>query len=151
MAVHIKEARLLVEKDAGDFVWQLLTKGYKYSEAISNHGGVPQRWQVIYSEQAFIREQKTLIKEIAKKQEELKKLLWHLSNKVFACETDANMAIKPILKTLKYHQITCAVTAITKHKGTGRPKVDEAPNVTGYQIESTIFADDNAIKKQLTA
>ena len=143
----IKEARLLVEKDAGDFIWQLLTKGYQYSEAISNHGGVPQRWQVIYSEQAFIREQKTLIKKIAKKQEELKKLLWHLNNKVFACEADANMAIKPILKVLKYHQITYAVTAITKHKGKGRPKADETPEIAGYQIEGTIFADDNAIKK----
>ena len=81
---NIKEAKELVENAA---------EGYKYHELTSCYDGIQQRWQVVYSEQAFNREQKTLTKKIAKKHDALTKTLWHLGNKVFACGQDANMAI----------------------------------------------------------
>ena len=62
----IKAARELVEKDFEEFTWKSLGDKYNYCELKSEHGGVEQRWQVIYSTEAFKKEEKSLTKRIEK-------------------------------------------------------------------------------------
>jgi transposase len=66
---------------------------------------VKQRWALIYSEQAYIREIATLEKNIQKEKLEAEKMLWHLGNQSFGCEKDIEQALKPLIKKLKYHDV----------------------------------------------
>lgn len=143
----IKEARILVEKKDYELQWNILSNGYKYHELFSQHGEITQRWQVIYSEQAFKRESKSLAKKILAEKEKLKKLIWHLENKKFTCENDAANAIVPAKKGLKYHNISCEIKSITKYRKKGRPSSEETTTVVGYQIISVINEDVELITK----
>lgn len=143
----IKEARLLVEKNDSELHWNMLSKGYKFHELISNYGEVPQRWQIIYSEQAFKRETKSLTKRILKEQEKLIKILWHLENKKFTCEEDAINALKPIKKGWKYHDIFSEIKPISKYSKKGRPSSKEASTIIGYQIVGVVHENVELINK----
>jgi transposase len=143
----IKEARTLVEKNDSEFQWNILSDGYKFHELISQYGEITQRWQIIYSEQAFKRETKSLTKRILKEQEKLKKILWHLENKKFTCEDDAATAINPLNKGLKYHTIFSEIKPISKYFKKGRPSSEETTTVIGYQIVSVIHENVELIKK----
>lgn len=70
---NIKEARILVEKNDSEFLWNILSDGYKFQELISQYGEITQRWQLVYSEQAFKREAKSLTNRIIKEQAKIKK------------------------------------------------------------------------------
>jgi transposase len=59
-----------------------------------------QRWLLVFSEQAYQREKKTLEKNLKNKDDELKKTLWHLSNELFKCENDAKAALEKIKKNI---------------------------------------------------
>ena len=76
----IKEARALVEKPETTIDWVEMERGYKISPFKSSYGQIEQRWLLVYSAQAYKREQKTLEKGLNRKAEGLKKALWHLGN-----------------------------------------------------------------------
>jgi transposase len=73
----LKEAKIVVEKSNEPIVWTEHDKGYKTAEFESNYGEVQQRWILVYSEQAYSREKKTLEKKLEKQSNELEKELWH--------------------------------------------------------------------------
>ena len=73
-----------------------------------------------------------------KKAQELIKTLWHISNEVFQCPDDATQALRPLVKSLKYHQIHYEVLPIERHTGKGRPKPGAQKVVTGYQIQACL-------------
>lgn len=85
----ITEAKNLVEKPSEDISWIDVGNGYKISSFDSFYGEIKQRWLLVFSEQAYHREKKTLEKKITKEAEKLKQALWHLSNQIFHCEKDA--------------------------------------------------------------
>jgi transposase len=80
-----------------------ITDGYFGVEVCSIYGGVPQRWLLIYSEQAFTREKKTLERNIKKELEIKKKEIRVLASKEFDCECDARKALSSLEKKFKYH------------------------------------------------
>ena len=94
MPETIQEARILVERAEAEMDWVDIDKGYKISPFKSSYGGIEQRWLLVYSAQAYEREEKTLEKNLAKKAETLNKALWHLGNEVFGCRKDAESALK---------------------------------------------------------
>src|SRR6185437_706261 len=95
---NIKEAAELVSKADKDIMWQEYNKEYKSAAFDSTYGGITQRWLLVFSKHAYEREKKTLEKQLAKKDIELEKALWHLSNEVFSCEKDAKLALKNLAK-----------------------------------------------------
>ena len=101
----IKEAKELVEKSDQEINWKVLEKGYKIAPFYSNYGGLKQRWLLVYSEQAYERERKTLEKSLAAKDEVLRKQLWHLGNELFTCKEDARSALKGIEKKNRLYKI----------------------------------------------
>ncbi len=67
------EARDWVSKPDAEIAWHQHDGGYKFVESESQQGGIAQRWLLVYSEQAYAREKKTLERDLGKKETLLKK------------------------------------------------------------------------------
>jgi transposase len=142
---RLNEVKTLCESPKEIFQWIELGSGYQMVPMNSEYGGLKQRWQLIYSEQAYKREKKSFLRRIDKEAEALKKALWHLGNQVFGCEKDAERAARPIVKKLKYHQISYQIEGIEKHSNRGRPGKNSPLEKVGYKIDSTFVRNDAAI------
>jgi transposase len=142
----IKEARELVEKPDQEITWIDREKGYKTALFYSNYGDVKQRWLLVYSDQSYRREEKTFTKKLEKQETELKKILWHLSNEIFACESDATKEINKIIKKFPYHSVELNIAPVTRHEKSGRPKKGATGEVIGYQVQSEIRRNESAIE-----
>ena len=123
--------------------------GYRISSFDSSYGGIKQRWLLVFSEQAYNREKKTLEKKIIKEAEKLKQALWHLNNQVFHCEKDALKAFEAIKKEYKLHKISGAVISLNKHSAPGRPKRDAEKVLAGYKVETSFERDIAEVEKIL--
>lgn len=138
---RIKEARKLAATKNDDLIWHDLDNGYAYSTHDSNYGDVKQRWTLFFSEAAFLRECKTLDKNVGKELIESEKVFWHLSNKVFDTEKECEKAIKELTKKLKYTQVSSQIIPVKKHAGMGRPKADAEAEIIGYKITYQLSKD----------
>lgn len=119
--------------------------GYFGIEVCSTYGDIAQRWLLVYSEQAFTREKKTLEKRINKELETKKKEIKALSFKEFDCECDAKRALSDLEKKCKYHKISeMHVNQIKVKSGRGRPKKDELV-IMKYKIRSELCVDQSKI------
>lgn len=147
----IAEAKRLVEQPEKEVTWIEWEKGYKASSYSSMYGGIPQRWLLVFSEQAYHREQKTLEKKIDKEAEALKQALWHFGNQEFHCEGDSLKALDAIKKGYKWHTIASQVVALCKYAGKGRPKQGAEKVVTGYKMEATFSRNEEAITQALNS
>jgi transposase len=145
----IKEAKELVGRPKNEFDWQDYGDGYMASSLMSEYGSVKQRWLLVYSEQAYHREKKTLEKKIEKQETALKKALWHLENQQFNCSDDAEKALIPIRKKYKHHDITSKVVPVKKYGKPGKPKEGDKKIITGYRVESQYAQNTTAIDEQL--
>jgi transposase len=122
-----------------------LEEGYHGKEFTSEYGEVKQRWLLVYSEQAYLREEKTLKKQIQKEKEEKTRELNRWCRTEFDCEKDAEEALLRWGKKLKYH---CLEEIAAKSKkaaqGKGRPKAG-APANYRYRIATTLKEDATKI------
>jgi transposase len=119
--------------------------GYRYRELESNYAGIKQRWLVVYSEQAYEREYETLVKNIRRENELQGKELWHLGNKVFACEADALKAAKSFDKKLRYHRVRYETHVKNSYDKKGRPEKTTVPVGQEWQIEGALVIDSRAV------
>ena len=147
---RLKEAKQLLGKLDGTIQWELKEKGYKTSSFSSHHGGIEQRWLLVFSEQAYRREEKTLEKNLKKKEAELQKALWHLSNEIFESEHTALSALKALKKKYQLHTITGEIVPELKYEQRGRPKPGEEKKVVGYKINASFERDLTEIEQVKT-
>ncbi|MGZ3745555.1 MAG: IS1634 family transposase [Pseudobdellovibrionaceae bacterium] len=147
----IAEVKRLVEKLDEEIAWVEVGNGYKTSSSHSMYGGIQQRWLLVFSEQAYHREKKTLEKKIEKEAEVLKQALWHFGNQSFHCEGDALKALDTIKREYKWHSIEGQVVALSKYAGRGRPKQGAEKKVAGYKVEATFSRNEEVIKKVLSS
>jgi transposase len=133
-----KEAKALLNRPSHELTWEAFDANYRGSVYETVLYGIAQRWVLIESQQASQRELKTFQRHLDKKAGELIKSLWHLSHQVFQCPDDAKQALKPLIKSLKYHQIHYEILPIERHVGKGRPKPGAQKVVIGYQIQACL-------------
>jgi transposase len=145
----IVEAKKLVEKPSEDISWTIFDDGYSLSRFESSYGGIKQRWLLVFSEEAYNREKKTLEKKIVKEGEKLKQELWHFCKKIFHCERDAAEALEVLRKDYKLHKIEGKSVALSKHVGSGRPKKNAEKVEIGYKVEASFERDTAEIEKLL--
>ena len=145
----IKETTILLEKPETEVNWVDMEKGYRVSPFKSSYGAIEQRWLLVYSAQAYKREQKTLEKNLDKKAERLEKALWHLGNEVFGCPKDAESALKSIVKKYPLFNIEGVLIEQMKYPKKGRPSVSDEKISTGYKIETTFCRNAEAVEKLL--
>lgn len=144
---NIKEASELVHKDDKNISWQKYDEEYKFAAFDSNYGGISQRWLLIFSKHAYEREKNTMKKQLAKKDIELEKALWHLSNEVFSCEQDAKSMLKKLEKKFMLYSIDGNIEPILKYDKPGKPKATDMKTVSGYKVITTFKRNAKLIEK----
>ncbi len=126
-------------------------EGYHLFGTEMRYGDVLQRWILVFSEKAYVREMKTLKKRISKEKEQVEKQLWHFSKNVFNCEKDGLQALEDLQKKWRYHKTVDTAVKVKKKKtsvGRGRPKKeDNLKNV--FSIHAGFKQDENAVQQAL--
>jgi len=145
----IKEARELVDLPNEEIPWKEQAQGYKIAPFTSHYGGVQQRWILVFSQQAYDRETKTLETNLKKKDKTLAKDLWHLGNEVFKCEKDAASALKKMVKKNPLYCISSTIAPVLKHTRVGKPRAGEEKVIVGYQVKATFVRNVTAIETVL--
>lgn len=145
---QLKEAKSLLRISDSELKWDVFDENYKGHEIEVMIHNVRQRWLLVHSEHAYKRELKTFHRRMEKKSDDLINKLWHLGNEIFQCESDAEKAIKPLLKSLKYHTINYQITPIEKYACKGRPKQDSEKHVVGFKIQSNLSSSLEKIKHE---
>ncbi len=116
-----------------------LKTGYMYRTLNANYADVPQRWLLIYSEQARIRAQKTVCRKILKQSEDEYKRFNKLCRKSFNCQEDALRAVDSLKKTLKLVNISeIVVNRRIHYANSGRPAKDAIPESTSYYLSAVV-------------
>lgn len=129
---------------------QEIEPGYCVREVSSMYGEVEQRWLLVHSQQAHLREEKTLRKRIRKELERAKIELNKLSHQDFDCEHDAQEQLKRWARELKYHFISTVQIAVrrTKKQGRGRPRLEEHLDQK-YRIQGELQEDFERVSQVL--
>lgn len=146
---NIKECVKLVSLPSQDIMWTKEANGYEWTEIGSIYGGIRQRWLLVFSQQAYEREKKTLMKRIAKEKEECSKACWHLGNQVFGCLDDAEKSMAQLNKKYRYHFIKHTIEPIEKYECRGRPNPLTPKLLQGYRIFCTLQEDEEKIAAAL--
>jgi len=94
-------------KEARDFItenqeWTKSEGGYQYAAKKSTYAGVQQRWILVFSQEAFVREMKTLSKNYVQSSLKEYKIFKKISKEQFTCEDDAKKALLKFNKHLKF-------------------------------------------------
>lgn len=146
---RIKEAKDTISELNHDELQDSNLEGYKYKQITSHYGGIKQRWLVVYSEKAFLREKETFDKNLVKQCEKAQKELWHLSKKDFACEADAEKAAKEIIRKWKFHTSEVVIVKKGVYKSKGRPSKASAPEKYVWNVTGEVVEDENAMQTAL--
>ncbi|MEG4628023.1 IS1634 family transposase, partial [Microcoleus sp. w1-18aA5] len=122
-------------------------KGYKIAARTSEYGNIKQRWLVIESEIRKQADLKKIVKQVEKQLESAKISLPKLSRQDFACITDAEVAIKKLSNSWKYHQIT-EIKCQEKPVKTTKRKLKESSETQTivYQVTGEIEPRISAIE-----
>jgi len=98
----IKQAqRLIDEVDLGAMVPLPGQEGYRFHVHRSDYADVPQRWLVLFSEEAQQRAPKSVAKQLERETEQETKAFSRLTKRVFNCRKDAEGALAALAATLK--------------------------------------------------
>jgi transposase len=138
----VAEAREWVSRPDGDIAWQAGEDGHKYAETLSVYGNVPQRWLLVYSEQGYAREKKTLEKNLEKREAQLAKEMRQLGSAAFGCAHDAEVELKKLQKEYPLHHIHGRVEEEKKYASKGKPAAGAVPLRIEYTLD--LVAERNA-------
>lgn len=124
-------------------------KGYKIATRTSEYANIKQRWLVRESEIRKQADLKKIVKQVEKQLESAKITLRKLSRQEFACIADAEIAIKKLSDSWKYHQIT-EIKSQEKPVKTTKRKLKEASKTQTkvYQVRGEIEPLISAIEAE---
>lgn len=145
----IVEAKACVSQEDEAISWITGEDGYKYAETLSVHGNVPQRWLLVYSEQGYAREKKTVEKNLAKEEEQLKKDIGHLGSHVFGCEKDAEENLAKLAKEHPLYHFQGQLIPVKKYARKGKPAAGDVADIVGYKIDLVLERNEEAVGKLL--
>jgi transposase len=131
-------ARRLLEE--GSASWQQSEDGlvHWFSCQMSLPQG-DERWVAIYTQASVARVRQTMLRQVNKAQSKWEQTCGHLSNRRFACETDAHAALERALKGKPcWLDIHSEFVAHPLYEGKGRPRKDATPSGFQWQIVATV-------------
>lgn len=134
-------AKQLVLKPDKDIDWEELNDGYK---AATYEVGDDEKWALIYSQQAYQRELKTLERKVAKAKESAAKSLKKLCQAPYACAADAMKAAKQWLKGQRFHCAEFTVEPREHYNKPGKPAKGAKPDRVDYHLRGSISDDHDA-------
>lgn len=112
---------------------------YAYQVVCSTYGSVAQRWLVLFSEDKYQRDLKSLHKRLLKQTQAAQKQLKRLSSSSFDTPESALQAADSLSKGMKYNDLE-NISVISKnhyHKA-GKPKKGQKPHRVTYHITASI-------------
>jgi transposase len=128
-------------------------KGYKIAAITSEYANIKQRWIVVESDLRKQAALKKIAQQVEKQLESASDSLRKLFRQEFACIADAEIAIKRLSDTWKYHQITeieCREKPVKK--STSKQKLENQTNPTVAQVTGQIKTRLSVIEaEQITA
>ena len=123
-------------------------EGYRWKEEAVEIFGRKMRWLLVFSDQAYQRETKTLERKVVKQEEELAEQLRKLARRSFGCQPDAEKALNQIIKKFSYLQLDGAqYTSKNKSAKVGRPKTGQSLT-KAWKVKASGKRDEKAIKKK---
>ncbi len=139
-------AKQLVRDIEQENMAQAQQPGYKFCEVCSNYGDIHQRWLVVYSQSAYDREYKTLLKRIEKAKDAAEKELYRAQAQEYPTEQAAITTLRYLEQSWPYHIGTHEVKEIRHYAHhRGRPAANAEPTHLTYQISVTLIEDQNKI------
>lgn len=125
-----------------------LDGGYSYLPHTSNYGDIPQRWLLVFSEQACKKEMHTFEKNLNKTKDKKEKGLWHLGNSPYACKEDALKAVNKFIKGLRFHELDYQIERKLKYQGKGRPAKNATATGEEWFITGTLKENELSIENE---
>jgi transposase len=138
-----KEARVALQ--VGDDAWQQEGDLF-WASALEAPAG--ERWVVVRTTRGEERARATVQRQVDKARHEWEQALWHLGNRRFACEPDAQTALAQLLKR-RPDRLAVQSQLVThpRHHRPGRPRQDATPGHHEWQIAATLTVDDEAVTR----
>ncbi len=144
--MRYKEAKTFIQNNSSYQFRPIVGKDYKIYTEEKVIKGVKQRWALIFSQQAYQREEKTLQRNIAKEQNKITKDLRHLANQKFSCQKDAQKSLQKIVKKLNFHEIKDVSYSVHKqYAKKGRPGKNDEPTGEYVQIKTTFEVNQQKV------
>ncbi len=133
-----------------DETWQTSEDGsiHWVSQIMSLPQG-KERWVIVYTTASQQRAQASLQRQVKQAQAAWEKKCWHLGNRRFACETDAQAAIdrekkgKPLWLDLSHELVVHA-----RHASRGRPRKEDRPPKEEWQIVATVTINQERVEQE---
>lgn len=108
-----------------------------------------ERWVVVRTTAGEERACATLARQAEKTHTAWEQQLWHLGNRRFACEADAQAVLAQQLKKRPdWLDVQSRVVAHPKHSRRGRPRADATPDREEWQIEASVTLNDEAVTRE---
>jgi transposase len=118
---------------------QPLITGYRYRAIHTQQAGIPQRWLMVFSQEAYQREVTTLRKTYQKRSLKEYKAFLTLSKQPFTCEPDALKALAKFAKQSDYLEMNILPCEKRPYyRGRGRPSHDDQPLGHHYHIRADV-------------
>jgi transposase len=109
-----------------------------------------ERWVVVRTTPGEERARATLQRQVEQARAHWEQALWHLGNRRFACEPDAQAALAQQLKKRpEWLDVQAHLVAHPKHDRVRRPRQDATPDRTEWQIAATVTVNAAAIAREV--
>jgi transposase len=116
-----------------------LSEGYRCQMLHSTYGSVAQRWALIYSEPRQPQAQRTADRQWLKQSDQDLKACHKLCRTAFACEADAQQALRAFEQGLQATQcIQVTMRPVAYYGKRGRPGPGASPARVVYQVEGVL-------------
>jgi transposase len=122
-------------------------KGYRIYPLCSTYGDRPQRWLLVYSQQAYERENRQLDKQVLRSQTAAEKAWRGVQQTKFQCAADAQAALTQLNERLPWHQAEAQVVPIQKYAQPGRPAKDAVAQIVGWQVLGQLTTKQASIEE----
>ena len=143
----VGEAKALLQAVAIDAM-EDVGDGYRICPLCNTYGDVRQRWLLVYSEQAYVRESQQLDKRVARAEEQAEKAWRTLQTTTFQCQADAQTAALHLEKKLPWHRPQPQVFPLKKYAKPGRPAKGTVPQIVGWQLTGQLVVKDEAVAQK---
>ncbi len=114
---------------------------YAYQEVGGVYGGVKQRWIVVFSQQAYKRDLRTLNRRALKQSECEQKAFATLCRRPFACRQDALQAWEKFQQTLRDTDVPDpSIREQARYARRGKPKPNDRPEHVEYFVTGSVVS-----------
>jgi transposase len=116
-----------------------IDENYSYQEVGGVYAGVKQRWLIVYSQQGYERDLRSLNRRTLKQSEREQKAFAKLCRRPFACRQDAQRAWEKFQKTLKYTVVAdLQMREQPRYARRGKPKKGARPERVEYFLTGCV-------------